>query len=153
MKIIIDEKSFQQGKSNITGIVYFSTENHCQFPCEGWNDFVVVIATWWLRALDDLDDLKATTKLLFMDGPYWVNLRHVDPDHLWVEFFEDRKGCGVIETFTINKIDFFEMVLDFANRISKVCESKSFVSDDLKELRRVIKNNYIDNLPKGVKHG
>jgi hypothetical protein len=68
--IRIDEVSFRKGANNITGVIYIELGN-IAFPERGWNDFPVVIVTWWLQALIKLlAGTPSEQTFLFMDGPF-----------------------------------------------------------------------------------
>src|SRR5216683_4800578 len=52
VRISFDPSTLHQSRSgSITGVVYFEFSPEWQFPSLGWNDFVVVLASWWMVAL------------------------------------------------------------------------------------------------------
>ena len=57
----------QSRRGSITGVVYIASDGAC-FPEEGWSDFVVVVAIWWLRGLRDIG--SESVYMDFMDGPF-----------------------------------------------------------------------------------
>jgi hypothetical protein len=57
-----------------TGGIWLVTESGA-FPAAGWNDFIVVILSWWAGAL--LKTLRSNgdrVRVPFMDGPYAVDV-------------------------------------------------------------------------------
>jgi len=50
-----DPVSIDFSKSQaVTGVVFFDFGSF-QFPEKGWNDFIVVVLSWWLIALKRID--------------------------------------------------------------------------------------------------
>jgi hypothetical protein len=46
-----------------------------EFPSRGWNDFVVVILSWWAKALVRIFCGESTQESVhFMDGPYSIEI-------------------------------------------------------------------------------
>jgi hypothetical protein len=67
------------------------------FPDAQWNDFVVVIMSWWLEEMREfLTGIAATVNCRFMDGPYWFVIGHATEHTLMVSFMEERKGTKCI---------------------------------------------------------
>jgi hypothetical protein len=61
-----------------TGGIWLETGG-AEFPGAGWNDFIVVVLSWWsgaiLRLLQKTSDRE---RVHFMDGPYAVELLRMD---------------------------------------------------------------------------
>jgi hypothetical protein len=75
VRICFDPSTLRQGRSgSIAGVVYFKFSPEQQFPSLGWNDFVVVLASWWMVALNEVTEGAPEVKLRFMDGPYWITV-------------------------------------------------------------------------------
>ena len=79
MRIVFDECTVTLGH-NAVGVLYVDFDG-VAFPAEGWTDFVVVLATWWVDAIENLarGPQRAAT-LQFMDGPYWITAQRQGSD-------------------------------------------------------------------------
>jgi len=55
LRICFDPGTLHRSRSgSITGVVYFEFSPGRQFRSLGWNDFVVVLASWWMVALKEI---------------------------------------------------------------------------------------------------
>jgi hypothetical protein len=73
MRIVFDPNTLHQSKmGSVTGVVYFDFDANRQFPMAGWNDVVVVVATWWIDAFRQIVGGQIGAEFLFMDGPCWI---------------------------------------------------------------------------------
>ena len=72
IEIKVNDQSFELSGGLITGELYFVVgENY--FPHKNWNDFVVVVLSWWIESFMQFDFFMGkTSKFNFMDGPYYV---------------------------------------------------------------------------------
>ena len=57
----------------IHGVITFRIGDYW-FPGKAWDDFPVVVASWWLEKL--LKKSRGTRDLFFMDGPLWLVIQH-----------------------------------------------------------------------------
>lgn len=135
MRIVFDETTLHQSKRGaITGVVYFDFEAGRAFPVEGWNDFVVVIAGWWLSAL--VPGNLAEAQLRFMDGPYWITVRPREGGRLHLQCVEDRRGAGEVFQTEVDANELAKEVRRFATELANACAKAGFVSPDLDEVAR-----------------
>jgi hypothetical protein len=138
VRLVFDRNTLQQGKGvsrSITGVVYFELSPDRQFPCAGWSDFVVVVANWWRAALEQINR-GAPADLLFMDGPYQIN---VVPDGkgLLLRCVERRlQGPHLLHEAVVQTDDFKRELLTFAHNVSVACRDAGIESMDLDELRK-----------------
>ena len=73
MRIVFDPSTLHQSDGgSVIAVVYFDFGADRQFPVAGWNDFVVVIASWWVAALENIAEAQEEPELRFMDGPNWI---------------------------------------------------------------------------------
>ena len=92
MRIVFDAITLHQSqRGSITGVVCFDFGERRQFPEADWNDFVVVIAGWWITAMEQLGRGRAKVELRFMDGPYWITAVTQGPN-VQLQCVEDRAG-------------------------------------------------------------
>jgi hypothetical protein len=86
VEIIVNPDSFNKGRSNFTGEIYFKVDDFF-FPEEGWNDFIIIILNWWLCAFKNFDDFNADSfEMLFMDGPLEVKCKRLTNEVLELVF-------------------------------------------------------------------
>ncbi len=141
MRIIFDPTSLHQSRMGaVTGVVYFDFGSDQHFPVKGWNDFVVVIAGWWLAAVEEISRGSRETKLRFMDGPYWITIIAEPDGSVTLRCTEDRKGADVIGE-QIATLDALRSELQsFANRVLRGCVDRAIESPDLDTVRSYLLN-------------
>ncbi len=69
--VSVDITTLSRGKSGaITGVIRLAL-GPLSFPDDSWNDFPVILLTWWLQALHALRTGSASqAECHFMDGPH-----------------------------------------------------------------------------------
>lgn len=138
MKIVFDPTTLRQGRSgSISGVVYFEFSQKRQFPNQGWNDFVVVLASWWMVALKEIAGGGSEVKLRFMDGPYWISVLYREQD-LLLRCTEDRGGAGVVEELGVKLSNLTGEIFSFARRVSDACKMARISSVDLDNMRTAL---------------
>lgn len=137
MKIVFDADTLGQGRprGSVTGVVYFDFGAGRQFPCAGWNDFVVVLSNWWSAAFDELVHGQASAELLFMDGPHAVTAIGQGRARLLLRCKNGRDDAAPFEV-TVGLGDLGRELARFAEDVSRACASAGIESDDLDDLRR-----------------
>ncbi len=107
-----------------------------QFPADDWDDFVVVVANWWLVALLELrGSSQARTRFSFMDGPFWMDAQR-DGETVLLQCVEDRGGGGITHNETVRLVELEAAVLKFARRVLNAVVRCGMASPDAEELRR-----------------
>jgi len=72
-------KRFEVNDSGTTiGRIHWRVESR-RFPSADWDDFIVVILSWWLAVTRRYLRNRTKQRLLFMDGPYEVLLTPRSP--------------------------------------------------------------------------
>jgi hypothetical protein len=138
VRISFDPTTLHQSRSgSITGVVYFEFSPERQFPNLGWNDFVVVLASWWMVALREFTEGGAEVKLRFMDGPYWITVVSREGD-LLLRCTEDRRGAGVVCEIGVELSDLVGEIFTFARKVSDACKSAGIRSVDLDNMRTAL---------------
>lgn len=141
MRIIFDPTTLHQSKMGaVTGVVYFDFGPDQRFPVEGWSDFVVVVASWWLAALEELDRGADETKLRFMDGPYWVAVVPQDASSVLLRCTEDRKGAGVATEELVDRDVLRSELQKLGNEVLRACAEARIESRDLDGIRSYLMN-------------
>jgi hypothetical protein len=73
--LVIEPKSLRLSPSGKALANIWLQINGLQFPMNHWNDFVVVIMSWWVLALLRLVSGVSSQEIVhFMDGPYAVEV-------------------------------------------------------------------------------
>ncbi|GIN86918.1 hypothetical protein J6TS2_33040 [Heyndrickxia sporothermodurans] len=125
----------------ITGKIYFSIEDRF-FPEKGWEDFVVVILAWWLKALLNLKNSRngITQVFEFMDGPLFVRGTKISEDIVEMQFIKEKADFEHIY-FTcqcsINQLK--NTLITTTKYLLKELERRNLESDDIEELERMWK--------------
>src|SRR5699024_2465646 len=120
-------------------IEVFVTENEV-FPEKGWNDFVVVILTWWHDALINLiqSEQNGTEQAFeFMDGPLSVKAIKMSENVLELQFIKERRETEEI-FFTVNTriTEFKKALLKSVDELLAELRRKNWQTDDVKELEK-----------------
>lgn len=137
MRLVFDEKTLEQNDNlsrSITGVVYFELDG-AHFPAEGWNDFVVVITSWWLEALAALERGEKESVLRFMDGPYWIALAKLDRNTVLARYVEDRRDAGVPYEEAIDFSDLLSQVRALGRQVLSACARRGMTSNDVDALK------------------
>ena len=90
-EIIVNTDSFYES-SSIIGKIYFQIGDFF-FPEEGWDDFAVVILSWWLHAFKNSETVFS---MLFMDGPFEVNVVRSEGKTLELTFIHKEKKLFIV---------------------------------------------------------
>jgi hypothetical protein len=139
MRIVFDPSTLHQSKKgSVTGVVYFDFGADQQFPVGGWNDFVVVIACWWLDALHTVGHAKANAVLRFMDGPFWIAVNAEEGSKVSLRCIEDRRGARPVREVIIDQAELQRELMEFAQTVSRTCAAAGIESADVDNLRRLL---------------
>lgn len=137
MRVVFDESTLAQTDNrsrSITGVLYLEFDGF-RFPQERWNDFVVVITSWWLEAVEKLERGEQESILRFMDGPYWVTLVKRDGNSILVRCIEDRRDGGILHEETIDLPDLVRQLRSLGRQVVSVCGREGIVSGDVDVLK------------------
>lgn len=139
MQIVFDPNTLHQTKmGSIIGVLYVDFYTTC-FPGDRWDDFIVVVTTWWLEALVKLElGFEREIALYFMDGPYWLTLTRKYGDDVQIRCVEDRIGSGVVHEEPISLEDFGKQLRRIARQVVSACRRNHFKSEDLDALEKAL---------------
>jgi len=118
--IVVDLQTFQQGRASgiVTGVICVELESGA-FPDAGWSDFPVIILSWWVEALFQLETPTRLEVLWrFMDGPQGLTLTKV---------------TGDTGEPTFEQVERY--LLEAAQRVVSHCEQHKMLNRDLEMLR------------------
>src|SRR2546428_12968766 len=72
--LVASDTLVKRDTGSVNGHIWI-TVGGVDFPSVAWDDFPVVILTWWTeQTLDFLADRSGSGRYNFMDGPYWFVL-------------------------------------------------------------------------------
>ena len=140
MRIVFDPTSIHQSRlGSVTGVVYYDFGGDQQFPIAGWNDFVVVVANWWLAALEGMTHGTNETRLRFMDGPYWITVVSQGGSAVLLRCVEERTRASVVNEVIVEVDALSRSLKKLANDVSRACAEAHIESHDLDNLRKYLK--------------
>ncbi|WP_437966774.1 hypothetical protein WMF04_45615 [Sorangium sp. So ce260] len=141
MRIVFEASTLHNSRMGaVTGVVYFDFGPEQQFPVVGWNDFVVVVAGWWLAALNQITRTGGEIVLRFMDGPYWITVVPQEGSKMLLRCTEDRRGAGVVQSSTVDLRELEREIGGFARAVSLACAAAGIKSTDVENLRSLLSN-------------
>jgi len=138
--IRVSEQSFELSQSKITGEICFVIDNQF-FPEQNWNDFVVVILSWWLESLMKLilSDDGSSYDFSFMDGPLLVRGKKIDNDIINLEFVRKKLNGDEIQlTARCSVNELRESLIGAARKTVKILEAKMWVTEETRKLRKLL---------------
>ncbi|MBB6674797.1 hypothetical protein [Cohnella nanjingensis] len=139
--IVIDESTLEiSNRKSITGEVYFQFGDS-SFPDSNWNDFVVVILTWWNKSIKLLETSSVGTAqdFNFMDGPFYVHGVKKDSAQISLHFTRRNKdGLEVIASLDTEIESLKKTIAKASRKVIKEINAKNWVTDDVEELKRQI---------------
>ena len=130
IRLIVIPDSFIKTKS-ITGNIYFQIDDFF-FPEEGWNDFVVIILSWWLRALENN---KNDFELLFMDGPLKIIAKTAKENEISLLFMH---GETCVYKTDCTKSDLEKQLLKAAGKTLRKVSEEKWEAVEIDGLREVV---------------
>jgi hypothetical protein len=121
-------------------MVFIKSDNQ-SFPDNRWNDFVVVVLTWWLDSFDRglREGPGCSFRLRFMDGPFWVDVLLRDLGRARFTFNEDRLNGPFVHGIAEGDLNtFLDSVLLSSREVLLVCQAKGYTSTDIGTLQNLV---------------
>ncbi|MCH1625329.1 hypothetical protein [Fredinandcohnia quinoae] len=141
MNIDLDTLSINN-RNVITGEIYFSFNGE-YFPERGWNDFIVVILTWWHTALINLKNSRQNgivQEFDFMDGPLLVRGFKISDDIIELRFIRKTIGSEHIFFTCQTSINSFKKtLLKRTKQLLTDIKGRNWKSGDIEELEKLWK--------------
>jgi hypothetical protein len=125
------------GLSTAGGVVgqVFLEVGQKRFPGEKWSDFVVVLLTWWCRALTRcVHGDSGPIDVRFMEGPFLVQLSQVSRDVIHLELIEAGLKRRTILQDDVESQPLINSVLEASEQVLTRCQESSWWSPDADEL-------------------
>ncbi|MNO88464.1 hypothetical protein D3C76_799140 [compost metagenome] len=141
VSVIIEESTLEiSNRKSITGEVYFQFGDTF-FPDCNWNDFIVVILTWWNKSIKLLEtsSVGASQDFIFMDGPFYVHGVKKDSSHITLSFIRRNKADLEVIASLDTEIDSLKKSIAKASRkVLKELNAKNWVTDDVEDLTKQV---------------
>lgn len=138
LNVDIDSLEINRSK-NITGTIYFSIDYHRYFPDEGWDDFLVIILSWWIKSIRgvDISRIGTTYKLDFMDGPPEVLVKKIDETQVEMNFrFEDDLNDSFKGTFLFKELK--DSLLSVSKKVIREMDRNKWATKDIDEFKNLV---------------
>lgn len=136
----VDLDSLEINRSNnITCTIYFIIDYHRYFPSEGWDDFLVIILSWWIKSIRGLDisRLGTTYKLDFMDGPPEIFVKKISEDQVEMNFrFEDNLEDSFKGRFLFKELK--DSVLSVSKKVIRELDRNQWITEDIDEFKALV---------------
>jgi hypothetical protein len=128
---------YRSGSGSITGTIHVELDGFA-FPEKGWSDFVVVILGWWLKSLDRIGRGDEAAELLFMDGPFAIQLSTVGGASCSLELWEKSSSETLFASGTVPILDLIGEIERVAAEVMKECSGRGWQSADLDSLQDLL---------------
>ena len=138
LNVDLDSLEINRSK-NITGTIYFSIDYHRYFPDEGWDDFLVIILSWWIKSIRgvDISRIGTTYKFDFMDGPPEVLVKKIDGEHVEMNFrYEDEFNNSFKGTFLFKELK--DSLLSISKKVIREMDRNQWATKDIDEFKNVV---------------
>lgn len=138
IKISFDTLSINSRKT-ITGEIYFSIDDFF-FPEQGWNDFVVVILSWWhnslIKLIQGMND--CVYEFDFMEGPLFVKGTKISNEVIKLEFIKEKLDSKVVYySCKSSIIQFKKTLLNATKQLLNEFKHRKWHSEDIEELEKM----------------
>lgn len=143
VKVKTETLNIGQGKSQlITGEICLAIGD-VFFPELYWNDFVVIVLTWWLDAIKKLKKsaIEEVCEFRFMDGPFFVKGIKIDKKTIVMNFMKERmNGDDMIFSSENCSIDNLTHSLFVASsNVIEEIDKRKWDTKDINDLRCAMK--------------
>jgi hypothetical protein len=136
---ILFKDDFYFSCGTTTNTFYLDINGH-PFPDKQWTDFSVIVLNWWISAvIKCYQSYAADFKLLFMDGPYYIECAKRGLN-IHMDCIEDRKNIVSIVKCDVSIDSIIYELIEASSEIIKAVENQDFKEmHDLKDLKRSLK--------------
>lgn len=135
LSIVTQRSSYVSSVSSegLTWIVYWQFGNTA-FPDAQWDDFVLVLANWWIDEISGLETGASRCCLCFMDGPYEIKCR-VDSEGVVCRAISDQKTRIVVTTWRTQVETLVQIVREYGRQVLQHCDQSGISGRDVDSLR------------------
>jgi hypothetical protein len=136
-QVIVAPNSLEMSPhGSLTGIITIRAGSAC-FPDEHWNDFPVVILSWWLKSVPQILSGKTHVwNCTSMDGPFSFHLEQQHEDTWTLLGLHDGR---IKFTATVSCRVFILSLLDAAHQVLRECQERGWQSRDIEALDSAVR--------------
>jgi hypothetical protein len=139
-EVIVKVRALQLAHMDlITGIISVSCNGEW-FPETNWRDFPVrLLGTWINEIVSAFDQGASNIQLMFMDGPYYIDLTHIAGMTWGLQFCERRKNSICREPpVTIDLVELGKETIRAGREVIEYCRGAGWDTQDITFLKRII---------------
>lgn len=138
--INVDSTSLVKSDNNvITGILSVSV-NDFYFPDKDWNDFIVIVLSWWAKESITLLDSNRKVVFDFMDGPFNMVINPIDGGQLLeLNFYKKEKLLPSADKLIFDKFSFLKNLASVCNSVLRECQNMNIKTVETEELDSLFK--------------
>lgn len=108
------------------------------FPGHDWDDFVVVVLSWWCGEYEKIADLNSSFHLRFMDGPFIAHgLRSATGDGLVTINLGSSGREAMHGSVVVERAALAAALSEAARTIAEACRRNSWDPPELNKLKRI----------------
>jgi hypothetical protein len=121
---------------NITGVIYVALDE-LTFPDSNWDDYPVVIVSWWLSEAGRMAARDVSRgRFRFMDGPYWFEAFVVGEESWLIRLIDGRNSAVSVAESRSTKGEMLRSLAKTAETLIAACRGHGWKSVDVDELCR-----------------
>jgi hypothetical protein len=123
------------GSGSVTGVIGVDFNGHI-FPREGWNDFVVVVMSWFGAAIYELITKSSESQCVdFMEGPYCIKIEISDKKDFTLYAVDQSHRDSVLCIEEVSSLGFASHFIDLGYHLISECNKKNWRSSDVDNLK------------------
>ena len=138
-EVLVETEALHRSKSgSITGPIFLRSPIG-DFPEAGWSDFPVVILSWWIEGLREIESEQSHSfEGLFMDGPFAFVVQS-GSGMTCVISWGKRGNASTVGIANIS--DILKSVVVAGRRVAKVCRENNWGGKDVELLERLVSHS------------
>jgi len=148
LRIEVLPASLVQSQSGaITGEISLCFGSH-RFPGDGWNDFVVIVLSWWCESCATLLRRAERQEFWFMDGPFLFTADPIATTMWSVRFWQLRGSApphlvdmagvpGLPNSVQVPAMTFARSLVDNADSVLDECRRRGWMTTESQSLGRL----------------
>lgn len=144
MRVEIEIESIEKEGDKVFGNIYFNDQSF-YFPCNDWNDFLIIVLNWWCSAIGRLlRNENIQDDFSFMDGPFTVKVAYIKEDFFSLSFFSMDTLIAVYEVpirdFSNNLLKEINLLIRRLDQYGWNDEEIENLKINYKDLKLILKN-------------
>jgi hypothetical protein len=133
-RVVFHTRNARYSSGNVHSILLIRVDD-VEFPDAEWDDFAVVLLSWWCQAVVSLLRHEVVaTHLSFMDGPYQAELERVFRGGWKILLVQRRQKPIVSYEARIEIASFVRSILDATDQALALCREREWWNEDADKL-------------------